>query len=142
MIAYEERQNHLSDKTMVNGVTRNTTNNRNLYTETTSNTGGSDMGVVVNMDPVNPQDIYIDMNTGQEILYMHDGIPVCDDGTVSLIINRLESQIIYTAILFTSFVILSISVREISAVTVFFVMTITTHFIVNFVKRSPLNIFS
>jgi hypothetical protein len=23
------------------------------------------MGVVVNMDPVNPQDIYIDMNTGE-----------------------------------------------------------------------------
>lgn len=82
MIAYEERQNHLSDETMVNGVTRNTINNRNLYSETTSNTGGSDMGVVVNMDPVNPQDIYIDMNTGQEILYTHDGVPMCDDGTV------------------------------------------------------------
>lgn len=84
MIAYEEKLNHPLDNGVTDNNRRNATQNRNITRNSDMITGGSDMGVVVSMDPVNPQDIYIDMNTGEEILYTHDGIPVCADGTVIL----------------------------------------------------------
>lgn len=94
MIVYEERKNHLSENTKANDS--RTSQNRNVFNDSVNSIGGSDVGVVVDMGPVNPHDVYIDLNTGQEVMYSDNGVPLYEDGTL-LIEPHDENEFMLTA---------------------------------------------
>ncbi|XP_052087489.1 glutamine-dependent NAD(+) synthetase-like isoform X3 [Mytilus californianus] len=94
MIVYEERKNHLSENAKTNDS--RTSQNRNIFNESVNSIGGSDVGVVVDMGPVNPHDVYIDVNTGHEVMYSDNGVPLYEDGTL-LIEPHDENEFMLTA---------------------------------------------
>lgn len=91
MVVYEERVNHQTDNQNNIEKDRNINQNINLFSESTNSIGsGSDMGVVVKMEHVNPQDVYIDVNHAEELMHTENGIPLYEDG--SLLIEPHEAD--------------------------------------------------